>query len=96
MDRRYAGIAIGVGQSRILGRIPAHHVYFLLGEGGTTSTNRVQMDGPALTVLENMEMTGIDILLGLDVLQDWDAEIRMGKQKSITVHKGHEQFSWRF
>ena len=94
MDRRYAGLAIGVGQGRILGRIPAHHVYFLLGEGGT-STNQVQMDGPALTVIEDMVM-GIDILLGLDVLQDWDAEICMGKQKSITVHKGHEQFSWRF
>ena len=45
------------------------------------------MDGPALTVLEGTVTQGVDILLGLDVLQDWDAEIRMGKQKSITVHK---------
>ena len=33
IDRRYAGRATGVGQCRILGRIPARHVYFLLGEG---------------------------------------------------------------
>ena len=32
MDRRYAGRATGVGQCKILGRIPARHVYFLLGE----------------------------------------------------------------
>ena len=102
MDRRYAGRATGVGQCRILGRIPARHVYFLLGEGcqeegvvqdydyrggGQDDESRVQMDGPALTVLEGTVTQGVDILLGLDVLQDWDAEIRMGKQKSITVHK---------
>ena len=121
MDRRYAGRATGVGQCRILGRIPARHVYFLLGGGeghcdegeefdedeewseegyprggNQDNESRVQMDGPALTVLEGTVTQGVDILLGLDVLQDWDAEIRMGKQKSITVHKGHEQFSWRF
>jgi len=112
MDRRYAGRATGVGQCRILGRIPARHVYFLLGEGrcdegddqdyddgyprggdqddeaSTINGRGVQMDGPALTVLEGTVTQGVDILLGLDVLQDWDAEIRMGgKQKSITVHK---------
>ena len=118
IDRRYAGRATGVGQCRILGRIPARHVYFLLGGGeghcddedwleegyprggnqdeASTNGRGVQMDGPALTVLEGTVTQGVDILLGLDVLQDWDAEIRMGKQKSITVHKGHEQFSWRF
>ena len=111
MDRRYAGRATGVGQCRILGRIPARHVYFLLGEGcqeegvvqdyddgyprggdqddeaSTINGRGVQMDGPALTVLEGTVTQGVDILLGLDVLQDWDAEIRMGKKKSITVHK---------
>ena len=105
MDRRYAGRATGVGQCRILGRIPARHVYFLLGEGHCDEGDdqeydgyprgggqdfdeaMVQMDGPALTVLEGTVTQGVDILLGLDVLQDWDAEIRMGKQKSITVHK---------
>ena len=101
MDRRYAGRATGVGQCKILGRIPARHVYFLLGEERedqyyhdddelSVSSNRngmIQMDGPALTVIEGTVTQGVDILLGLDVLQDWDAEIRMGPRKSITVNK---------
>lgn len=126
MDRRYAGRATGVGHCRVLGRIPARHVYFLLGGneeqvddnddcrryndnedyyprrdvrgGGGTSYDRVQdnssrgsvmvqMDGPALTVLEGTVTKGVDVLLGLDVLQDWEAEIRMGSNKSITVRE---------
>lgn len=127
MDRRYAGRATGVGHCKVLGRIPARHVYFILGEscnddeedyeeeeddywsdndyggdyrggGGDefhqgedddeSSSNMVQMDGPALTVLEGTVTQGVDVLLGLDVLQDWEAEIRMGpKKKSITVKK---------
>ncbi|KAL3804487.1 hypothetical protein HJC23_002526 [Cyclotella cryptica] len=98
MDRRYAGRATGVGHCKVLGRIPARHVYFFLGEesqqdscrGGGVDNSRksvVQMDGPALTVLEGTVTKGVDILLGLDVLQDWEAEIRMGANKSITVKK---------
>jgi hypothetical protein len=45
------------------------------------------MDGPALTVLEGTVTKGVDVLLGLDVLQDWEAEIRMGSNKSITVRE---------
>jgi len=96
MDRRYAGRATGVGHCRVLGRIPARHVYFFLGDdevscrrGDVKEQNEaaVQMDGPALTVLEGTVTKGVDMLLGLDVLQDWDAEIRMGADKSITVKK---------
>lgn len=116
MDRRYAGRATGVGHCRVLGRIPARHVYFLLGGnedkqvddddwrdvrgGGGRNTSydlqdkssssknvMVQMDGPALTVLEGTVTKGVDVLLGLDVLQDWEAEIRMGSNKSITVRE---------
>ena len=96
MDRRYAGRATGVGHCKVLGRIPARHVYFLLGNDGDVSCksngseqseSSVQMDGPALTVLEGTVTKGVDMLLGLDVLQDWDAEIRMGSSKSITVRK---------
>jgi hypothetical protein len=48
----------------------------------------VQMDGPALTVLEGTVTKGIDGLLGLvDVLQDWEAEIRMDSIKSINVRE---------
>jgi hypothetical protein len=138
IDRRYAGRATGVGHCRVLGRIPARHVYFLLGDDendidnedlddfdgdeyqddntdeyncgnaaylsgrdfrcGGGDYNRqdvdarrarcVQMDGPALTVLEGTVTKGVDVLLGLDVLQDWEAEIRMGpSRKSITVRE---------
>ena len=31
MDRRYAGRATGVGHCKVLGRIPARHVHFILG-----------------------------------------------------------------
>lgn len=112
MDRRYAGRATGVGQCRVLGRIPAHHVSFLLGSGdekemkdddydvnknprsvrggglnhyydkkkkcSNNGNGLVQMDGPALTVIEGTVTKGVDVLLGLDVLQDWEAEIRIG------------------
>jgi hypothetical protein len=111
IDRRYAGRATGVGHCRVLGRIPAHHVSFLLGSGdddekeiddydvtnnprsvrggGLNHHNNdkkkynnnngvVQMDGPALTVIEGTVTKGVDVLLGLDVLQDWEAEIRIG------------------
>ena len=113
IDRRYAGRATGVGHCRVLGRIPARHVYFILGEGcddghgidcrggeqrgyydeddheyeEDESNGRVQMDGPALTVLEGTVTPGVDVLIGLDVLQDWEAEIRMGPRKSITVKR---------
>jgi hypothetical protein len=115
IDRRYAGRATGVGHCRVLGRIPAHHVSFLLGGGSGSdeieiddyvknnprsvrggglnhhyydkkkySSNKnnnnglIQMDGPALTVIEGTVTKGVDVLLGLDVLQDWEAEIRIG------------------
>jgi len=118
MDRRYAGRATGVGHCKVLGRIPARHVYFLLGEdhhdnlgschdggyygndyrggGGEccfdngeqeNKSNTVQMDGPALTVLEGTVTQGVDILFGLDVLQDWEACVSLGPTKSITVKK---------
>lgn len=102
MDRRYSGRATGVGHCKVLGRIPARHVHFVLGcddddddaeegHGGSSGygrgSNAVQMDGPALTVLEGTVTKGVDVLLGLDVLQDWEAEIKMGPEKSITVKK---------
>jgi hypothetical protein len=100
MDRRYAGRATGVGHCRILGRIPAGCVQFMLGrrqEGGNREEGEddddgsmIQMNGPALTVLEGTVTEGVDMLLGLDVLQDWEATIQMGgsaRQSSIAVKK---------
>lgn len=120
----------GVGHCKVLGRIPARHVYFNLGEdycedgngaghfedmrGGDSgdllddifdewdhpddhqeSSNSVQMDGPALTVLEGTVTPGVDVLLGLDVLQDWEAEISMGQKQSITVKKRRRGSSFK-
>jgi len=106
MDRRYAGRATGVGQCRILGRIPAGCVHFMLGQREDDDHHEdydddyddyeeeersiLQMNGPALTVLEGTVTEGVDMLLGLDVLQDWEATIQMGgnaRQSSITVKK---------
>ena len=117
MDRRYAGRATGVGHCKVLGRIPARHVYFILGsdsgselyshgegrsshaEGRSSQSShgsgQVEMEGPALTVLEGTVTQGVDVLLGLDVLQDWEAEIKMGAQKSITVNKKRRERSYR-
>eukprot|EP00985_Skeletonema_marinoi_P001131 scaffold459_cov78-Skeletonema_marinoi.AAC.1 len=65
MDRRYAGRATGVGQCRILGRIPAGCVHFMLGQREDDDHHEdydddhedyeeeersiLQMNGPALT-----------------------------------------------
>ena len=79
MDRRYAGRATGVGSCRILGRIPAGCVQFVLGHYDDDDEGEViEMNGPALTVLEGTVTQGVDMLVGLDVLQDWEATIRMG------------------
>lgn len=134
MDSRYAGRATGVGHCRVLGRIPAHHVSFLLGgsvekeiddhhvkknprsvRGGglnryqsidkkkcssnnnNNSNGLVQMNGPALTVIEGSVTKGVDVLLGLDVLQDWEAVIRMsGPIQTITVREKTKTKSTRF
>ena len=39
IDGRYAGRATGVGHCKVLGRIPARHVYFMLGEGCDNDNN---------------------------------------------------------
>eukprot|EP00984_Skeletonema_dohrnii_P023516 scaffold12609_cov132-Skeletonema_dohrnii-CCMP3373.AAC.1 len=78
MDRRCAGRATGVGSCRILGRIPAGCVQFVLGHDDDDEGEVIEMNGPALTVLEGTVTQGVDMLVGLDVLQDWEATIRMG------------------
>jgi len=101
--RRYVGRATGVGQCRILGRIPAGCVHFMLGQREDDDEEEyddddyeeeersiLQINGPALTVLEGSVTEGVDMLLGLDVLQDWEATIQIGgnaRQSSMTVKK---------
>ena len=77
MDRRYAGRATGVGSCRILGRIPAGCVQFVLGHNDDEG-EVIEMNGLALIVLEGTVTQGVDMLVGLDVLQDWEATIRIG------------------
>ena len=38
IDRRYTGRATGVGHCKVLGRIPAQNVYFMLGNCSNLST----------------------------------------------------------
>lgn len=51
----------------------------------------IEMNGPALTILEGtVTHQGVDMLVRLDVLQEWEATIRMGgcaRLSSIAVRK---------
>lgn len=80
LDRRYAGRATGVGHCRVLGRIPAGCASVRLGGGGGTVTAPC----PELAVLEGTGTEGIDLLLGLDVLEEWGANICM-RDRTLTL-----------
>lgn len=86
IDTRYAGRACGVAgvSCRVLGRIPANSVSFIMGEEA-----HVIDKSPAITVIEDGIMDGdnnhkVDILLGLDVLQDWQAMICL-RDRTLTL-----------
>ena len=86
IDTRYAGQATGVAgvSCRVLGRVPANTVSFTLGYD-----NDVVDKSPAITVLEGGIMGGdtIDMLLGLDVLEDWQAMVCL-RDRTLTVRSG--------
>ena len=86
IDTRYAGRACGVAgvSCRVLGRIPANSVSFIMGE-----EEHVIDKSPAITVIEDGIIDGenhqkVDILLGLDVLQDWQAMICL-RDRTLTL-----------
>lgn len=86
IDTRYAGRACGVAgvSCRVLGRIPANSVSFIMGEEA-----HVIDKSPAITVIEDGIMDGdshhkVDILLGLDVLEDWQAMICL-RDRTLTL-----------
>lgn len=81
MDRRYAGHALGVGQCRVLGRLPAGILVFHL--------NGIPIPAPAVTVLEQAN-DGVDLLLGLDFLRDYKAILNLQTEEMIlsTAHEG--------
>lgn len=86
IDMRYSGRACGVAgvSCRVLGRIPANSVSFIMGREGHLIDK-----SPAITVLEDGIIDGnnlqkVDILLGLDVLQDWQATICL-RDRTLTL-----------
>ena len=90
IDTRYSGQATGVAgvSCRVLGRVPANSVSFLMGDG---EENVVDMS-PAITILEGciMEADTIDMLLGMDVLEDWQAMICF-RARTLTVRDGFKR-----
>lgn len=81
MDRRYAGHALGVGQCRVLGRLPAGCLVFYL--------HGICVPAPAITVLEHAN-EGVDLLLGLDFLRDYQAILNLQTEEMLltTKHAG--------
>jgi len=79
LDRRYAGRATGVGTCRVLGRLPAGCATLVLGEEteGSGREGTITMPCPQLTVLEGTGTEGVDLLIGLDVLDEYGASISL-------------------
>lgn len=75
MDRRYAGHAQGVGQCRVLGRLPAGALYLHLH-------GQVVVEAPAVTILERTN-DGVDLLLGLDFLRDHGAILNLRTEEML-------------
>jgi hypothetical protein len=75
MDRRYAGHAQGVGQCRVLGRLPAGALYLHLH-------GQVVVEAPAVTILEHTN-DGVDLLLGLDFLRDRGAILNLRTEEML-------------
>lgn len=91
LDTRYAGHASGVAgvSCRVLGRIPARSVSFVLNADGCT---HVLDNTPAITVLEKEILGGgnhgaVDMLMGLDILEEWKATLCL-YDRTLTVRDG--------
>lgn len=78
MDRRYAGHAQGVGQCRVLGRLPAGALYLHLHNNDP----HVVVEAPAVTILEHTN-DGVDLLLGLDFLRDHGAILNLRTEEMM-------------
>jgi len=94
IDARYAGRAVGVAgvSCRVLGRIPARTVSLVFGGCATAADGSengcVVVDrSPSICVLEEGiggNGDGVDLLLGLDALEDWSAGICL-KDRTLTI-----------
>jgi hypothetical protein len=89
IDRRYAGHASGVAgvSCRVLGRIPANSVTFIMGEADDEIDT-----SPSIAILEDRILDGeaVDMLLGLDVLEEWQAMICL-RDRVLTVRNGRRR-----
>jgi len=99
IDTRYAGRAVGVAgvSCTVLGRIPARTVSLVFGGcsgGGGTNTegdndnNESVVDrSPSICVLEEGiggNADGVELLLGLDALEEWNAAICL-RDRTLTI-----------
>lgn len=82
LDRRYGDKSEAVGVSgstcRVLGRIPP-------GVATLKLYGHVDLPSPAIVVLE--DLCGVDLLLGLDFLREYDAILDLGSEElQLSVH----------
>ena len=87
LDRRYAGHALGVGQCRVLGRIPAGAILL--------HVMNQKLAAPAITILEKTNQ-GVDLLLGLDFLREFHAILNLRDEElslliRIDAKSGNQQ-----
>jgi len=81
LDRRYAGHALGVGHCRVLGRIPAGAVVLIV--------DGHRIPAPSLTILESTN-EGVDLLLGLDFLRDYQATLSLREEEMIITVRNQD------
>jgi len=91
IDKRYAGRAVGVAgiSCGVLGRISARTVSLVFGgcHNGDGSDSVVVDRSPAIFVLEEgigANGDGVELLLGLDALEDWSAGICL-RDRTLTI-----------
>ena len=72
MDRRYRGHATGVGNCRVLGRIPPHALQL--------SIQGQVFAAPSILILEHMQ-TKVELLLGLDFLRSTHATLNLSRHE---------------
>ena len=91
IDTRYAGHACGVGgvSCKVLGRVPAQTVSFWVETMDETTgiVEKKRIDrSPAITILDNKMEDGVEMLLGMDVLEEWQALICL-RDRTLTVRQ---------
>jgi len=91
IDTRYKGLAVGVGgSSRVFGKIPANTL--LLNMHNNNQWVNVSKS-PSITVLEPMDgghMSKLELLLGLDSLEEWRAKL-CWKKRVLTLRDWREK-----